>query len=512
MKKSMISALFCALLATTFGSCDVSSSQGCNYYVDAVNGDDANDGLSAGAAWKSLDRVKNLMLKAGDSLLLRRETTFNGVLEISGRGEPGAGIVVDAYGTGGKPCITAPDSAMYALLVRNSEYLTVQNLEIVNKGTERLAGRAGVKVLCQDYGVSRNVRLNALYVHDVNGTLQKHSGEGCGILIENRGKEVVSVYDSLIIEDCVIRRCERNGINWNSYWSRKNWHPSTNVIVRRNLIEEIPGDGIVPIGCDGVLVEYNLMRNCPDILPEKEAAAGMWPWSCDNALFQFNEASNHHAPWDGQGFDSDFNCRNTTFQYNYSHDNDGGFILICNAGKTDPQDNLGNVGTVVQYNISINDGIRPHPTHAGIFSPTIHIGGPCKETRISHNILHVPAKIDQIQDRTLINADSWDGYPDKTDFIENLFYPTEPTSFVLHASTNNHFSGNYYLGKFRMKPEDKTGKTHSAFYDSFLGNDLSGTKSLTSLMKKIEIADGAAHVWIIDEKEIKTFFGKMKDE
>ena len=81
------------------------------------------------------------------------------------------------------------------------------------------------------------------------------------------------------------------------------------------LIEDVPGDGIVPIGCDGALIEYNLMRNCPGTLPHSEAAAGFWPWSCDNTVMQFNEVSDHKAPWDAQGFDSDYNCRNTTIQY-----------------------------------------------------------------------------------------------------------------------------------------------------------------------------------------------------
>ena len=57
-------------------------------------------------------------------------------------------------------------------------------------------------------------------------------------------------------------------------------------MIRGNLIEEVPGDGIVPIGCDSTLIEYNVMRDCPDMLPDTEAAAGIWPWSCDNTLVQ----------------------------------------------------------------------------------------------------------------------------------------------------------------------------------------------------------------------------------
>lgn len=513
MKAKILLLGLAGLFATILEGCGDSSLESCNYYIDAVNGNDTNDGLSMDAAWKSLDKAKEVELNAGDSLLLCQGNIFSGVLEITGEGISGSNVVVDAYGIGEKPCIVAPDSSIYAVLVKNSKYLTLQNLEVINTGTTRLAGRTGVKILCQDYGVSRNIRLNALDIHDVNGTLRKHSGEGCGILIENRWKDTVSVYDSLIIENCAIRRCERNGINWSAPWSRKDWHPNTNIIVRGNLIEGVPGDGIVPIGCDGVLVEYNLMRDCPDVLPEKDAAAGMWPWSCDNALFQFNEASDHHAPWDGQGFDSDFNCRNTTFQYNYSHDNDGGFILICNAGKVDTLESVGNIGTIVQYNVSINDGVRPHPTHAGIFSPTIHIGGPCKYTIVKNNILHVAAKPSTVKDHTIINSDTWDGFADKTDFTENVFYAEDPSAFMLHASTNNAFSGNYYLGQFAEKPEDEKGKRNSVFYNSLVEKDPTGYNIFTSLlMKKVEIADGAAYVWAVDEKAIRTFFDKIKEK
>ena len=111
-------------------------------------------------------------------------------------------------------------------------------------------------MLCENYGVSHNIILNALEIHDVNGSLIKQKGGGSGILIVNKGQDVISTFDGLTIENCIIRRCERNGMIWSSYSSRNNWHPSTNTVVRKNLIEEVPGDGIVPIGCEGALKYY----------------------------------------------------------------------------------------------------------------------------------------------------------------------------------------------------------------------------------------------------------------
>ena len=135
---------------------------------------------------------------------------------------------------------------------------------------------------------------------------------------------------------------------WWGYSTRDFWYPNRNVVVRNNLIEEVPGDGIVPIGCDGALIEYNIMRNCTDLLPDGEYAAGIWPWSCDNTLIQYNEVSDHKAPGDAQGYDSDNNCNNTIIQYNYSHDNEGGFLLICDTGESVMPENIGTNNTIIR--------------------------------------------------------------------------------------------------------------------------------------------------------------------
>ena len=66
----------------------------------------------------------------------------------------------------------------------------------------------------------------------------------------------------------------------------------------------------------------------------RDAAAGIWPWDCDDTIIQFNEVSGMKGTVDGQGFDSDFLCRRSLFQYNYSHNNDGGFMLICTPGNS----------------------------------------------------------------------------------------------------------------------------------------------------------------------------------
>jgi hypothetical protein len=272
-------------------------------------------------------------------------------------------------------------------------------------------------------GESKHIHLKNLVVRNVNGSLVKQQGGGSAIFWQNGGDSIPSRFNGLLIEGCHLIDCGRNGINSWGNTNREKWFPSLNVVIRSNLLEGIPGDGIVPIGCRGALVEHNIMRNCPDILSHEEAAAGMWPWSSDSTLIQFNEVSNHRAKWDGQGFDADYNCFGTIIQYNYSHHNNGGFLLVCNDGFSKGKHwNNGTYNTVVRHNLSVNDGLRPYPTErAGWFSPVMHITGPTNNTLITGNIVVQMKKEAPQMDCTTIKMDSWGGWPIGTTFAKNTF-------------------------------------------------------------------------------------------
>ena len=291
---------------------------------------------------------------------------------------------------------------------------------------------------------------------------------------------------------------------WSGYYDRKNWYPNKHTIVRNNVIEKVPGDGIVPIGCDSTLIEYNLMCDSPDILPMTEAAAGIWPWSCDNTIIQYNEVWGHKAPWDAQGFDSDYNCQNTLIQYNYSHDNYGGMVLICNSGNAGDY-SCRNIGSIVRYNISIGDGIRPKETRQGMFSPSIHIAGPVKQTLVERNIIHANPKPSDAVDRTMITSDSWDGYADSTCFRQNIYYAAEPSHFDFTSSTRNAFEKNIYIGQFKNQPESqKNKKAENIYTEKVLKESADGYKGLHCLMDSTKIKEHTLHH--IKPEAIKTFF------
>lgn len=441
------------LLTLIFVSCSNKNT----YYIDSVNGNDSNTGTSPKSAWQSLEKVNETVFQPGDKLLFKSGSSWTGQLEPKGSGTETSPITINKYGDGKNPAIHGKGEKLHTLLLHNIEYWEVRNLVITNTGEDREAKRRGVIILAENFGDCYHIVLDSLEIHHVNGSLVKSDGGGSAILWQNKGDSIKTSFIDLQITNCHLHHCERNGINSRGYTNRKEWHPSLNVVIRNNLLEQIPGDGIVPIGTDGALVEHNIMRDCPDILSHQEAAAGIWPWSADNTIIQFNEVSGHKAKWDGQGFDSDWNCQNTTIQYNYSHDNWGGFLLVCNNGNNIGSDgNIGTTNTVIRYNVSVNDGIRPYQTRRrGWFSPTMHISGPVEDTKIYNNVIIIPEKPSENIDQTIVEMDNWGGpWPESTLFANNIFYVLEKVDFYFEDDKNTTFTNNCFYGEFENLPED----------------------------------------------------------
>jgi len=406
------------------------------YYVDSHRGDDANSGAAPDKAWRTLDRVNAVTFAPGDRILFRAGTRYTGQLRPQGSGKEGAPIVIRSFGEGPRPRIDGEGKVSEAVLLHNVEYWEVNDLEITNTGEPGKGGRSGVAVSLHDFGTAHHLHLKNLYVHDVNGSNVKGHGRS-GIIWGNGGRRVKSRFDGLLIENCHLVRTDRNGITgWSDHWQRTDWFPSLNVVIRGNLLEDIGGDGIVPIGCDGALIERNILRG--GRRRAEDYAAGIWPWSCDNTVIQFNEVSGMRGDRDGQGFDSDWNCRNTLIQYNYSHDNDGGFLLICNDGSSKPPVNAGNVGTVVRYNISQNDGARTFQISA------------VKDTAIYNNTIYVGEGMDVLG----VFHHSWGGWAENTTFSNNIFYAKGTVRYEFGESTGNVFTNNVFYGNHQDRPEE----------------------------------------------------------
>jgi len=443
-----------------------------DYHFCSRSGRDANDGSKA-HPMQSLAKANSIVLMPGDTMLFRHGSVYSGRFKPQGEGTRAAPVYIGTYGDkkAARPRFNGRGRFDEAVLIYNTRYLHLQGIEITNTGPEPQPKRRGLKIQIENYGTAQDITITNLFIHDVNGSLIKRKGGGSAIIWQNSGEDIKSRFDGLLIENCLLKDCTRNGINSRGYTNRADWYPSLNVVVRGNTLVGIPGDGIVPIGCDGAIIEYNVMKDCPRMLKKGDAAAGIWPWSSDNTIIQHNEVSDHKACWDGQGFDSDWNCNGTIIQYNYSHDNEGGFLLVCCNGGARESIAINN-DTIVRYNISINDGLR-EVGHAAGFSPIFHISGPVKNTRIYNNLIYVPKKPSDKIDRTIIEMDNWGGpYPEGTSFINNIVVVAEKADFDWGMSKANNFINNAYIGEFDNMPDDKQAiRTHPKFIASPIGPD-----------------------------------------
>jgi len=408
------------------------------YYVDSEIGNDSHSGTLIGQAWKTLDRVNGHVFQPGDQLLFKAGSHFTGQLRPQGsgkmEGDKPVPIVIGKYGDGSKPRIDGEGKALDTLLLRNIEFWEVSDLEITNLGTNREPWRTGVRIVTDGFGKMRHIRLRNLFVHDVNSDLRKER-EGCGIYFESRGRNE-SHFDDLLIENCHVVRTDRNGIcQRNGSRAR-----SLRVVIRGNLLEDIGGDGIKIWGSNGALVERNVIRGgrerCNDY------AAGIWPFDSDDTLIQFNEVSGMKGTKDGQSFDSDYRCRRSVFQYNYSHDNEGGFFLVCAPGNSYNED------TIIRYNISQNDGNNS----ARVF----HISG-AKNTKIYNNTIYVGPR----QNLPLFLFNDWDGGSARdTFFYNNIFHVDGRVTYDFGKSQNTVFENNVFYGTHEQPPADARGITN----------------------------------------------------
>ncbi len=434
------------------------------FYVNANAGNDSNSGTSPSAPWKTLQKVNERRYKSGDRILLRAGCRWVGHLALSSSGSEGAPILIDRYGEGVLPRIDGEGKVENVIELINVEEIEVRHIEITNLGAQSGA-RRGVLVAVENFGTAHHLVVSDLYIHDINGTNKRK--ETGGILFRTAGDKIPSRFDDLLIERNIIWKVDRSAIAGQSTeFSRAKWFPSLHVVIRDNYAEDIGGDGIVPWATDGALVEHNIVVHCNS--RSGDYNAGIWPWSTDNSTFRLNEAAFTRTTRDGEGFDSDYNSRNTHFLYNYSHDNEGGFMLICTPVKRDPAENLGNTGTVIRHNISRND-------HNRIFN----LSG-ADQTTVEENVIYTSPE-DDVQALLVSN---WDGWSKGAVFRQNTFdvAGTAHYGHEVHRSpdgkyeiepgwggaTEIQFEGNRYFGRNVDLPPDPNASIDQKYHSDNL--------------------------------------------
>ncbi len=373
-----------------------------SYYIDAKDGNDSNAGTSESAAWKTFANLKRTKFTAGDKILLKAGCIWNDQkLEITGAvGTKENPVVLGKYGDGANPIINGNGSSwltdrsnlkkedVAAVHVKDSKYVTIENLEVTNweSDAEDLMGETGGKVKFDqskymltgilvenhDAGELPGIVIQNNYVHDVNGYMSQNGSEGHkkgsgGIMVLVTGGTTESYFKDLQITGNKVEKVCHEAIYMESCWAArvlvggkdsqqagdKKWVGWPNVSVTHNYVNDVAGDGIVLINADGGIAEYNLVTKSASEewnYSRNPAHAAIWMWDCNNVTMQHNEAAYTTSTQDGMAFDCDYGNQNVMYQYNYSHDNKGGFWMACPGPYY-------TVNSVVRYNVSVNDGL-----------------------------------------------------------------------------------------------------------------------------------------------------------
>lgn len=366
-----------------------------------------------------------------------------------------------------------------SILLKDVEYVEISGLELTNdrdtandpeKGKAYndadCMDRTGVAGVAKDKGTLDHIVLDDLYIHDVDGNVyNKHmTNGGIYFIVEkptDESKTGIARYDDVQIKNCQLDTVNRWGIavgytyNWDKFQTAElsdevmDKYASSDVVIENNYLNNVGGDAITTMYLDEPLVQYNVSENSSRQINRTDyskqqpvldkngnptgqlqgvgagrVAAGIWPWKCKKAVFQYNEcfrtlnASNGNG--DGQPWDADYGD-GTNYQYNYSHGNTASTIMFCGYQS---------VNNTFRYNISQNEDIGPldpagNAGNTQVYNNTFYIKeglnniwhtshGNAGPINLENNIFYFAGE-------TPATVENWNPSGNKT-YSNNLFY------------------------------------------------------------------------------------------
>ncbi|KPI06660.1 Carbohydrate-binding CenC domain protein [Actinobacteria bacterium OK074] len=373
-----------ALLVTMAGALLVPAhtalAAGSTYYVDCSAA--ANGSGTQSSPWNSVAGVNATTFAAGDSILFAAGTTCTGQLTPGGSGASGSNITMGSYGTGAKPVIDAAGATGAVIHLLNQQYWDIGGLELIDNSASP-AYRSGVLAENSSGGVLHHIRVHDMYIHNIAGYGGGWYSTNAGVGVQTDHTTPVSTWDDVVVENNTFDHVDRIAVAVTPDADGQGTGLTTGTVIRNNTMTYDGADDILVVKNDGALIDGNkagyggAKSTCP---PSGQycngASAGIWMSGSSDTVVQNNEVYCHVNGADGTGFDVDWGNHNTTFQYNYSHQNLGGFLLVMPPFTitNEPTSTVPSDGTVVRYNVSENDGTNSGcpaagtPTHgSGVF-------------------------------------------------------------------------------------------------------------------------------------------------
>lgn len=359
------------LLLISTENTDPGISQRKTYYVSSTTGNDANTGIDAAHAWKTLDKVNATFFYQGDSILFKSGDEFIGQLRIKSSGSREYPIFYGQYGVGNFPVINGSTALggdnVCAIYINNASNIHLKNLEATN---DRKVSKTGISD-AESYGISvhnngneviSNIHFEDLIVRKVFAVnadgidFDAMKVHGIRFYSERNtisGKEK-NIRD-VLVENCYITLTGKFGIvgghgGGDSGIGNDSLNRNMNFVFRNNHTYNTGGSGIMPGGTYNCLLEHNTFENTGSNVDPRMVArgSGAWFFNSRNIIAQFNRSLHVRGPADSYGMHIDFNNKNIILQYNYSEDSQGGFVEILGN----------NINSIYRFNVSVNDGLR----------------------------------------------------------------------------------------------------------------------------------------------------------
>ena len=332
-------------------------------YISSSSGDDSNSGLTPETAFQTLEKVNSLSLLPGDSLLFKSGDTFVGKLSIVNEsGSSEKPILISNYGDGDLPIFDG-DGYLSTIHIVNSGYLHFSNIEIKNDGGPAKPGdsevlRYGMYIqnTFTDGTFFEHYHFNNLTFKNIYPTVEVTDDDRTGI----NGHAIITSgswgddihptrFDDMLIENCFFTRTARHAVVLKAV---------NNLEIKNNLFEHVGGAGmVIANGSTNILVEGNTTNYTGSSIDSRMAGrgSGIWCYKAKNLTVQHNEFMHARGIHDSYGMHIDIGNKNVVYQYNYSEDNEGGFVEILGM----------NVNVGYRFNLSVGDGWRKRGNRYG---------------------------------------------------------------------------------------------------------------------------------------------------
>ncbi len=334
-----------------------------SYYIDAIDGDDANSGTEIDSPVKTIGGLKELNIGPGTKFLFRRGGEYECAATLTCSGTKENPVVISSYGEG-EDAVLYTNEKTDVLRLFDCSYITVSDLYIkapngggiwIDTYTQTSEGIVIENVLFEDMQNHK--------VHSRDDFQNGAAGARAAVMVKGLPAKSRYAVNDLTIKNCEVYNCGNGFIIWGSWndeqspWceNEEDIDPVYNegLLIKDCYLHEMDAEAVVVGMCDGALVTHCRAINCcqgegVDENGEIEYfTAAMWFWGSENSTIQFCEIAGQKNVGDGMAVDFDSHTNNCTYQYIYSHDN---MRFMCNCPNYS-----GHHNNTVRYCLSVND-------------------------------------------------------------------------------------------------------------------------------------------------------------